>query len=225
MQRNNLERIMVKIIERFVVKAPHNGQPSVFGGTVLETLSNGQVVESQLEIIPVEELSEWVPSLNAQLLVENQSLISERSSLQLQIAEITTERDNVLTEKDRLETQLNSANEVVAELQTKASELESATNELATANERVAALEIRIAELTAEPEVPIVSRRQARLALVEMKLFETVEQAVYAGPLEVRIEYEADSWRRDNPTLISMAMSLGLTEEQIDQFFALAGTK
>lgn len=189
---------MVKVIERFVVKAPHDGQPSVFGGTVLETLSNGQVVESQLAIVPVEELSQWIPSLNAQLLVENQSLTAERDSLQLQLSAMTTERD---------------------------SERDSAVSQLAIANERIATLESRIAELTAEPEVPIVSRRQARLALLEMGFFEAVESAVYDGPKAGQIEYEADTWRRDNPTLIAMAKALGMSDEQIDQFFALASSK
>jgi len=234
---------MVKVIERFVVKAPHDGQPSVFGGTVLETLSNGQVIESQLAIVPVEELSEWIPSLNAQLLVENQSLTAERDSLTEQLAAMTTERDTALAEKASLQTQLDSANATIetltsdkatlestnAELQTLVSTLtaesDSAGSQLEAANERISTLETRITELTAEPEVPIVSRRQARLALLEMGFFEAVESAVYDGPKAGQIEYEADTWRRDNPTLIAMAKALGMSDEQIDQFFALASSK
>lgn len=233
---------MVKVIERFVVKAPHDGQPSVFGGTVLETLSNGQVVESQLTIVPVEELSQWIPSLNAQLLIENQSLMAERDSLQTQLLAMTTERDTALGEKASLQTQLDSANETIktltsnkaaietanAELQTSVSTLtgerDSAVSQLEVANERIATLETRIAELTAEPEVPIVSRRQAQLALLEMGLLDTVEKAVNEGPRVLRIEYEGPTWMANNPVLVAMAKELGMSDEQIVQFFALAGT-
>lgn len=101
---------------------------------------------------------------------------------------------------------------------------QQAEDQLAAANEQITALQNRIAELTAEPDVPIVSRRQARLALLQMGLLDQVEQSVYSGPRGVQIEYEGDVWRRDNPTLVSLAEQLGMSSQQIDDFFQLAGT-
>lgn len=223
-------------VERFVVVAPIPGRPMAFGGTVLETLSNGQVVESALTEIPIEQLGEWVESLNAVAIADNlrlqaelSAMTAERDSLATEKAALTTERDSlqsrvteITTSRDGLETQLTEA---TTSLATATGQVETLTSERDSALEQIATLQSRINELTAEPDVAIVSRRQARLALVDMKLFEIVEKSVYEGPLTVRIEYEAETWRRDNPTLIAMATALGMSDEQIDQFFALAGSK
>jgi len=227
---------MVKAVERFVVVAPIPGRPMAFGGTVLESLSNGQVVESALTEIPIEQLGEWVESLNAVAIADNlrlqgelSAMTAERDSLATDKAALTTERDSLqsqvaelTTSRDGLQTQLTEA---TTSLATATGQVEALTSERDSALEQVATLENRITELTAEPEVPIVSRRQARLALLQMGFFEAVESAVYDGPKAGQIEYEADTWRRDNPTLIVMAKSLGMSDEQIDQFFTLAGSK
>lgn len=185
---------MVKQVERFVVVAPIPGRQLAFGGTVLETLPDGRVVESPLTLIPTDELSQWVSSLNTMAIADNLRLQSELSAM-------TSERDAAVADKATLTTERNSA------------------------LEQVGLLESRIAELTAEPDVPIVSRRQARLALLEMGLIETVESAVYAGPKAVQIEYENQVWQADNPVLRAMAGELGMDDAAIDAFFALAGTK
>jgi len=163
-------------------------------------------LESQLSAMTAERDS---------LATDKAALTTERDSLQSQVDELTASRDG-------LQTQLTEA---TTSLATATGQVEALTSERDSALEQVATLENRITELTAEPEVPIVSRRQARLALLQMGFFEAVESAVYDGPKAGQIEYEADTWRRDNPTLIAMAKSLGMSDEQIDQFFTLAGSK
>lgn len=73
------------------------------------------------------------------------------------------------------------------------------------------------------------TRRQGRLALLQAGYLTTVEQAVasIADPaqrLAAQIEYEADTWERDNAFLQGMWAQLGGTPEQLDDLFALAVT-
>lgn len=73
------------------------------------------------------------------------------------------------------------------------------------------------------------TRRQGRLALLQAGYLATVEQAVasIADPVQrmaAQIEYEADTWERDNAFLQSMWAQLGGTPEQLDDLFALAVT-
>lgn len=186
---------MVRVIERFVVKAPHDGQPSVFGGTVLETLSNGQVVESQLEIVPVEELSQWIPSLNAQLLVENQSLTAERDSLTRHLATMTTERDSASS-------QLEVANARIAEL-------------TAVAEPPVATLsQIRV-WLLQTLGVNAIKQVDAMIAAIPDEL----ERAIAYQQWEY-----ANNVLRDNPFVLLIAQQLNLTSEQMDEAY-LAATR
>lgn len=221
------------ITERIVVTmhTDHERLGTFRGATVdrKELLSDGRLIDAGQHSLSASDVNEAIATLNADAIS--------------QLSTVTAERDTALSDKANLQDQLDSANAMIeslqsdkaalettnTELQTSVSTLtgerDTAVSELTTANERIAILESRIAELTAEPEVAIVSRRQARLALLEMGLFEQVESAVYDGPKAVQIEYEADAWRRDNATLVAMAKSLGMSEEQIDQFFALAGSK
>lgn len=120
--------------------------------------------------------------------------------------------------------QQNTIVELKEQLTTLTSERDAAVSQATSANEQIATLQNQLAELTAEPTVPVVSRRQARLALLQMGLFDSIESAVYSGPKGIQIEYEADVWRRDNPTLIAMVEQLGMSSEQLDQFFQLAET-
>lgn len=237
-------------IERIEIVTPIQGRTGTVMAQRVETV-NGRT--SYIEPIDLlvgfdgsdlpQEVQDALAAINAQQQATIATLTAERDSLQSQITAMTTERDAALAEKASLQTQLDAANVMIETLQAEKQGIEDALAELRadkaaidsendqlqasldSANERIATLETRIAELTAEPEVPIVSRRQARLALLEMGYFEQVESAVYDGPKAVQIEYEADAWRRDNPTLIAMAKALGLGDEQIDQFFALAGSK
>ena len=84
-----------------------------------------------------------------------------------------------------------------------------------------------IADLTEEQRrarIPhVVSMRQAKLALHEAGLLDTVNAAMQQADRKSQIEWEyAQEVRRDWPTLILMQASLNLTDEKIDQLFAAA---
>lgn len=73
------------------------------------------------------------------------------------------------------------------------------------------------------------TRRQGRLALLQHGLLDDVEDAVAAieDPAARRaamIEYEADTWERNNPFVRTMWAQLGGTPEQLDDLFRLAVT-
>lgn len=83
--------------------------------------------------------------------------------------------------------------------------------------------------LPSPPPPPTCTRRQGRLALLQAGYLATVEQAVasIADPVQrmaAQIEYEADTWERNNPFLQGMWAQLGGTAEQLDDLFRLAVT-
>lgn len=68
-----------------------------------------------------------------------------------------------------------------------------------------------------------VSARQARLALEDAGLLDTINTAFNGKAKKARIEWEyAAEIRRDSPLVASMAVELGLTAEQLDQLFLAA---
>lgn len=73
------------------------------------------------------------------------------------------------------------------------------------------------------------SRRQGRLALLQSGLLTAVDQSLAsvtdpAQRMAAQIEYEADTWERDNAFLQAMWAQLGGTPEQLDDLFRLAVT-
>lgn len=74
------------------------------------------------------------------------------------------------------------------------------------------------------PVVPdYVSARQARLALEDAGLLDTINTAFKGKAKKASIEWEyATEIRRDAPLVASMAAELGLTAEQLDQLFIAA---
>ena len=73
------------------------------------------------------------------------------------------------------------------------------------------------------------TRRQGRLALLQAGYLTAVEQSIAsfadsAQRMAAQIEYEADTWERDNAFLQGMWAQLGGTPEQLDDLFALAVT-
>lgn len=73
------------------------------------------------------------------------------------------------------------------------------------------------------------TRRQGRLALLQAGYLAAVKQSIaaIADPAQrmaAQIEYEADTWERDNAFLQGMWAQLGGTPEQLDDLFALAVT-
>lgn len=77
------------------------------------------------------------------------------------------------------------------------------------------------------PVPQMVTMRQARLALHESGLLDTVVNAIADSSDEVlKIEWEyARDVSRNWERLIVLATSLGLTDEQLDNLFILAGSK
>ncbi|WP_316235055.1 MULTISPECIES: hypothetical protein [unclassified Bradyrhizobium] len=74
------------------------------------------------------------------------------------------------------------------------------------------------------PSVPVaVSPRQGRLALLSAGLLDKATAAVNAAGGATLITWEyATAWERNDPLIISLGASLGLTSDQIDQLFATA---
>ena len=78
-----------------------------------------------------------------------------------------------------------------------------------------------------EPDPPatpqVVSRFQARAALMDAGLLADVELAVgRAGPLIQLAWAEAVEWRRDSPTITAIGAALGLSPEALDDLFRAA---
>lgn len=80
--------------------------------------------------------------------------------------------------------------------------------------------------LPALPTVPeAVTMRQARLALLRAGMLSQVDAMVAAADVVTRITWEFSSEvQRTNPLVLSLASSLGLTDEQLDNLFILADT-
>lgn len=78
--------------------------------------------------------------------------------------------------------------------------------------------------LMAVPQV--ISRRQAKQALLQAGLLDVADAAIAAsGDRAAQIDWaDAQEFRRDWATLISMQNALSLTDEQIDDLFRLAAT-
>ena len=71
-----------------------------------------------------------------------------------------------------------------------------------------------------------LTRRQFKLTLIRLGLFETVENMIAASDdLELRVTYqEAQDFERDHPMILQMAESLGKTDAELDDLFILGGT-
>ena len=85
------------------------------------------------------------------------------------------------------------------------------------------------ADVLPGPVPATCTRRQGRLALLQAGYLTAVEQSIaaIADPAQrmaAQIEYEADTWERDNAFLQGMWAQLGGTPEQLDDLFALAVT-
>ena len=76
------------------------------------------------------------------------------------------------------------------------------------------------------PVVPqSVTPRQVRLVLLAQGLLASVEAMIAQQDEATRIAWQyASEFRRDDPLLLSLATSLNLTEQQLDDFFIAANT-
>lgn len=74
----------------------------------------------------------------------------------------------------------------------------------------------------AKPKV--LTPKQARLALLQVGLYDTVNQAVKLNPAhEIYWEYALEV-RRDDALLIELSTALAITSEQLDGLFELGST-
>ena len=90
--------------------------------------------------------------------------------------------------------------------------------------EEIAAREARLAAMRAPASVPFsITPRQCRIILSQQGLLSTVEAEIAGMDEPTRITWEyALEFRRDDPLLNALAVNLGLTSEQVDQFFIAA---
>lgn len=73
--------------------------------------------------------------------------------------------------------------------------------------------------------VGTITPRQARLALLDQGLLDTVNTAVAGQPETVKVQWEyANDIRRDDPLVCGLLAALGQSPEQIDALFVLAAT-
>lgn len=75
------------------------------------------------------------------------------------------------------------------------------------------------------PMVPeVVSRAQAKLALLAQGLLDDADAAISAAGPSAHIEWaDRTEFRRDHPLIASIGEALGLSDEQIDDLFRAAG--
>lgn len=114
---------------------------------------------------------------------------------------------------------------VVAERDTAVAEVATLTAEKATLEARVAELEAQLANGVDENGVPTaITPLQGRLALKRAGLLESVESAIVQANGETQIWWEyATLWHRTHPLLNALATSLGLSSQQVDELFTVAG--
>ena len=79
-------------------------------------------------------------------------------------------------------------------------------------------------KITASTPVPeSITPRQVRLLLLQQNMLDQVETMTKSQDRATQITWEfASEFRRDNPLLGALATNLGLTQQQIDQFFISA---
>lgn len=77
------------------------------------------------------------------------------------------------------------------------------------------------------PPVPqVVTRRQAKLALLDAGVLDAAEAAIAAGDAEAKINWnDALEFRRDNPLVLAIGAALSLDAAAIDDLFRQAATK
>jgi hypothetical protein len=116
------------------------------------------------------------------------------------------------------------AADAVAELTELRIERDALTEQLKEAKQRGDALQAEVDRLISRPTASTVTRRQARLALLQADLLDAAEATVKQAGRVAEITYESETWNRNDPVLIQLAGVLGITDEQLDELFALAST-
>lgn len=89
----------------------------------------------------------------------------------------------------------------------------------------VSTLSDEVLAARAKSHIPrTVSPRQIRQALTRAGLRTSVEETVATGDQDIKDWYEfATAFERDNKYVVAMSVTLGVTEQQLDDLFILAG--
>jgi hypothetical protein len=114
---------------------------------------------------------------------------------------------------------------VVAERDTLSAQVTTLAAEKETLLARVAELEAELASGVDENGVPtVITPLQGRIALKRANLLDAVEAAIVQANGETQIWWEYSTlWHRTHPVLNALGTSLGLSSEQIDDLFRVAG--
>ncbi len=114
---------------------------------------------------------------------------------------------------------------IVAERDTLAAQVNVLTAEKATLQARVSELEAELASGVDENGVPtVITPLQGRIALKRANLLDAVEAAIVEANGETQIWWEYSTlWHRTHPVLNALGASLGLSSEQVDDLFKVAG--
>ena len=83
-----------------------------------------------------------------------------------------------------------------------------------------------LAQQIEDAKPKVVTMRQARLALLQGGLLQTVQDAIANGTDEaMKIEWEyATEVKRDWASLVTLTTTLGMTSQELDNLFQLAST-
>jgi len=114
---------------------------------------------------------------------------------------------------------------LIAERDSLAAQVTVLTTEKETLQARVAELEAELASGVDENGVPtVITPLQGRIALKRANLLDAVEPAIVQANGETQIWWEYSTlWHRTHPVLNALGTSLGLSSEQIDDLFRVAG--
>jgi len=115
--------------------------------------------------------------------------------------------------------------DLMAERDSLAAQVAELSAAKSTLEARVAELEAELASGVDENGVPtVISPLQGRLALKRANLLDAVEAALVQANGETKIWWEyATLWHRTHPLLNALATALGLSSEQVDELFIVAG--
>ena len=114
---------------------------------------------------------------------------------------------------------------LIAERDLLAAQVTTLTAEKTTLHARVAELEAELASGVDENGVPtVITPLQGRIALKRATLLDAVEAAIVEANGETQIWWEYSTlWHRTHPVLNALGASLGLSSEQVDDLFRVAG--
>lgn len=153
----------------------------------------------------------------------------------IRFLETISENGTVLTQKEGPAMPVSMAGEagfpiadILTSLQAQAlTERDAAVATLAAKDAQIVALQAQVGAYTPPASAlgTTVTARQIRLALTQVGLRAQVEAAVAAGDQALKDWYEyANEFERNHSIVIAMGETLNVSDNELDQLFALAAT-